>query len=196
MTERKLVLGCIGVLLMGVGCAESAKPPVLPTATDASSREVFYSEYRLTADIGAFSAEWKRSDGSYGWGQLDQLAQQFPESQDVYSRANTRGVVLGSMGAVGGGLVGYTLGYNLTASSDRRWSSGTQAAFYGVGGGLILVSAIIGIAWHNPAVDFADTYNNALRARLGLSARGKKTALTLAPWVPRPLGAGEVGWAF
>jgi hypothetical protein len=52
---------------------------------------------------------------------------------------------------------------------------------------------MITIAWHDPLYDFADTYNNALRARLGFAPLPKKTAFELSPSIPRLLGVGEAG---
>jgi hypothetical protein len=154
-----------------------------------------YSDYELHAEIGAFSATWKRKDGEYGWGQLGDVAKQFPDSSDVYDRANTRGLVLGSIAGVGGGLIGYTLGWNLTAEESRRWSSSTQIAMYSVGGGLIVVSIVAGLAWHNPANDFADVYNRALRRSLG-QPEPPSGSPAASLWVPRPLPSGGYGWRF
>jgi hypothetical protein len=100
---------------------------------------------------------------------------------------------VGLIGGTGGGLVGGTLGYNLTASSDKRMSSGTQVALYSTGGGLILISIIVSAAWHNPAKDFADVYNAALRAQLGLPPAEPQTT---SQWIPRAVGQGRLGWTF
>src|SRR5262249_22104582 len=128
-----------GALAFVTGGMEPARAPVLPSGGNDQARQEVYGPYPLTGDNGLLAATWKRGDGSYTWGQLEQVAEQFPESADVYGRANTRGIVLSSVSAAGGALIGYTLGYNLTAPEDKRWSSGTQAAAYGTGGGLIVL---------------------------------------------------------
>src|SRR3982751_4216881 len=100
-----------GAVPLIVACAEPARPPEFPSGGDARSMEEFYEQYKLKGDIGFWDASWKRGDGEYHWGQLDEVAKQFPESSDVYSRSNTRALVIGGIGAAGGFVVGYTLGW-------------------------------------------------------------------------------------
>jgi hypothetical protein len=97
---------------------------------DAASRRALYDQYHLTEDRGVFSVTWKRADGEYNWGELSEVAKQFPESQDVYDCASTRGLVLGTVAGVVGALIGFTLGYNLSAEEDKRMSTGQQTALY------------------------------------------------------------------
>jgi hypothetical protein len=189
----------IAVILAAGSLAACAKPPatapVFPVGADERGRMAFYEDYRVTADIGAFSATWKRRDGEYAWPQLEHVAQQFPGSADVYSRAGTRDLVLGTGGGIGGGIVGFTLGWNLVAKDDRKMTTGTQIALYSVGGGLILVSLITGLAWHDPKDDFAAVYNRELRAALGLPPEPGRPEKT-SRWIPRHVGAGEYAWTF
>jgi hypothetical protein len=190
------LLGAAGVMF---GCAQPAKAPALPTNADARTRGNFYESYRLRGDLGFFAATWKRSDGEYEWGQLAEVARQFPDSQDVYESANTRSFVLAGAGAVGGGIVGYTFGYNLAVPADQRMSSEAQVALYATGGGIILATLIVEFIWKNPAEDFADVYNRALRHQLGLSAPAafrepggsRRTGFLVAP-----LRDGSFGFRF
>src|SRR5690606_24704365 len=111
------------LLFLACACAKSAKPPDFARATDRASRKALYKKYRLVEKRGTLSLSWKRADGEYSWGQLSQVAEQFPEAEDVYDRATTRATVIGAVAGAGGGLVGYTIGYNLAADSYRRMSS-------------------------------------------------------------------------
>lgn len=185
-----------GVVPLVVACAEPAMPPEFPSGGDARSTEAFYEQYRLKGDIGFWDASWKRGDGDYHWGQLEKLAEQFPESSDVYSRANTRALVIGGIGGTGAFVVGYTLGWNLAAEDSNKWSTGAQVAAYSTGGGLIVISIIMTLAWHNPGEDFADTYNRALRTKLGLPPSPPGASSRAPLWVPRPMGANQIGWTF
>ena len=194
MVVRRWVMW--GVLPLSVACAEPAKPPAFPSGGDARSMEEFYERYRLNEDIGFWDATWKRADGEYHWGQLEKVAEQFPESSDVYTRSNTRALVIGGIGAAGGAVVGYTLGWNLAANESEKWSTGAQVAAYSTGGGLILISVIMTFAWHNPEEDFAEAYNRALRSKLGLPPLPAGPSSRAPLWVPRPVGASEIGWVF
>ena len=198
MNFPKVIL--LALLVIILGCSTPAKPPVLANAKDTPARQALYEQYRLTEDRGFWSHTWSRADGKYEWGQLSDLAAQFPESESIYNRVLTRGLILGSIGGAGGGIVGYTLGYNLTASEGNRMSSNAQIALYATGGGLVLVSALVGLLWPNPADQFAETYNGALRKGLRLDkTRGTIRRLTSErpPWVPVLLtSTGEAGWRF
>jgi hypothetical protein len=172
-------LPALALCLLSGGCVSQATVPTILPAADANARQDFYAKYALQYESGFWSKSWRRADGEYGWGALEDLAKGYPETNDLYGRANTRGIVIGSVAGAGGALVGYTLGYNLTAQESQRWSSGTQAAMYGAGGGLILVAFIIEAAWRNPAEDFATAYNANLRKSLGLPATGVPGATSL-----------------
>ncbi len=179
------------------GCVTQAAAPVVPRNADQAVREQSFEQWKLTYEPGFFAPSWKRADGEYPWGALQDVAKTYPQSDEVYQRAQTRATVLGTIGGVGGGLVGFTLGYNLTAQDDKKFSSGTQVALYSTGGGLILLSLIIGAVWHNPAADFADVYNQSLRRDLGLSAgtRGSNAGSTGLSVLPRVKGDSLV-WSF
>jgi uncharacterized membrane protein YeaQ/YmgE (transglycosylase-associated protein family) len=175
-----------------LGCADQARPPRLPPSGDPG---VFYRTHRLEFDGSGLPIgwTWKRGDGEYEWTELADVAAQFPEAEEVYDRANTRGLVIGAIGGIGGGLIGGTLANSLTANDETRMSGETQAILYGTGGGFIVIMIITAIAWDNPAKEFARVYNEELRRSLGLSVPEQERAGT---WEPHPVGSGQLGWAF
>lgn len=192
--ERRpwIAFACAGLL----GCAEQAPVPKFPIGADEQTRLDLYEQYKLAPDIRVFSWTWKRRDGEYSWNALDDVARQYAESADVYHRANTRGVILGGVSGVGAGIVSGTLVGNLTSPPDRREQSSTQVLLYSVGGGLMVASIIASLAWHNPAYDFADVYNRALRHQLGIPDSSAATATATPTWLPRPIGTEGYGWTF
>ncbi len=184
-------------LALAAGCVDKATVPVVPRSGDSAAREQAYESSKLTYDKGFWSSSWKRADGEYNWGSLENVAKAYPESDEVYGRANSRGLVVGSIAGVGGGLIGYTLGYNLTAQSDKKMSSDAQVALYATGGGIVLLSAIIGAVWHNPMDDFAAVYNRNLRRDLGLPPEPERAAGLRRKLGLRPVVAGDgVGFTF
>lgn len=187
-------MAAIFAMSLAAGCTPH-KAPLVPLVQGGPLNPALYEQYRLTGEVGAFSARWKRADGEYNFGQLDDVAAQFAESDDVYRRAVTRGAVIGIIANTGAATVGFTLGWNLAANDDTKWSSGTQIAAYGVGAGLILTSLAVAFAWHNPAEDFADVYNASLRRHLGLPDPAQSRAAPTSLWVPRPVGNG-FEWRF
>lgn len=78
-----MAVACVGIL----GCAEQAPVPRFPVDANEETRRALYEQYRLVADVGTFSATWRRRDGEYSWDALADVAQQYPESADVYERA-------------------------------------------------------------------------------------------------------------
>jgi hypothetical protein len=184
------------VFLPLVAACAPPKAPLVPLIQGTPMNPAFYDRYRLAGDVGFFSAKWKRADGEYNWVQLDEMAAQFPESADVYRRANARSTVLVIISGTGGAIVGFTLGWNIGANDDTRWSSGTQVALYSVGGGLIVTALIMGLAWHNPAEDFADVYNASLRRHLGLPEPSLPKKQIRNPGMPERPGTSGFGWRF
>jgi len=165
--------------------------PNLPIGADPATRRAFYEHYRFTTDRGFFTTYWRRADGEYSWRSLENVAGQFPDTDALYRRAQTRNTVIGTIAAVGGGVEGFTLGYNLAASNANRMSRNEQIAFYSVGGGLVLVSLVVSLAWHDPADDFSDVYDASLRRALGLDLPpASRARYRMFAWVPEPLGDG------
>lgn len=168
----------------------------MPLVAGGPLSPALYEQYRLTGDVGFFSAKWKRADGEYAFSQLEDVAEQFAESSSVYGRATTRMTVLAAISATGGATAGFTLGWNLTASDEMRWSTGTQAVLYGIGGGLVVASFVTALAWHDPATEFAEVYNAALQRHLGLPEPAGARPGATSIWRPRPLENGGFGWKF
>jgi len=182
-----------------VACVAACAPPKaaeVPTF-GAGQGEAIFNQYQLTGDVGPLGGgKWKRSDGEYQWRQLEEVARQFPESADVYDRANTRNLVLNTAAAAGGSIIGYTFGWNAFASDGERWSTGTQEAAYGAGVGIILATLFAATTWHNPAEELADVYNRALRKQLGLPDSPPTRNKDTPAWVPRTYTAHGIGWTF
>jgi hypothetical protein len=195
--RRGRAAGWVALFAMAwlAGCAPH-KAPLVPLVAGGPLSPALYEQYRLIGDVGFFSAKWKRADGEYSFAQLEDVAEQFAESDDVYGRAATRATILETIGTTGAATVGFTLGFNLAANDETRWSPGAQAALYGVGGGLLAASFVLALVWADPAGEFAEVYNAALRRRLGLpeppNARPEATSI----WKPRPLENGGIGWRF
>lgn len=183
-------------LLAGIAACVPTKAAEVPTHVAGQSPNAVFSQYQLTGNVDFLGGKWKRGDGEFQWAQLEEVARQFPESSDVYDRANTRATVLSTASAAGGLVVGMTFGWNIAASDDERWSSGTQQAAYGLGAGLIVATLFAATVWHNPAEDFADVYNRALRRQLGLPPSSPAPTKDTPAWVPRMNGANGVGWTF
>jgi hypothetical protein len=192
MSQRGAALIAVSALV--AACAPH-KAPLVPLVAGGPLSPALYEQYRLTGDVGFFSAKWKRADGEYAFAQLEDVAEQFPESADLYGRATTRMTILGAIGTTGAATLGFTLGWNVAANDETRWSPGTQAALYGVGGGLIVASFVMALAWRDPAVEFADVYNASLRRHLGLPPPNGAPAGS-SSWKPRRLVGGGFGWTF
>jgi hypothetical protein len=183
-------------LLAGIAACTPPKAPEAPTQIPGQAPEAVFDHYRLTGDVGTLRAKWTRADGEYQWSQLEDVANQFPESADVYMRATSRAIVLNTVAATGGSIVGMTFGRNIVASDDDRWPTGTQEALYGIGAGLILATFIAASAWRNPAEDFAEVYNRALRRQLGLPDAPSAPARGPAAWLPQVDASSRMGWRF
>ncbi|WP_437630266.1 hypothetical protein [Sorangium sp. So ce854] len=195
---RSLVPCCVAILGL-TGCVapqvKQAEVPYVPLDADQAAREAIYEQYKLTADVGAFSALWKRGDGDHSFAALETLSKQYPETDEVYRSAKTRAAWLTVPAAAGGATLGATLGYNLSAPESQRMSSDTQVVMYSIGGGLALLAIVLPLVTHDPAEDFADAYNAALRRDLDLPPRASTGAKAASAWLPRPAGQG-VGWVF
>jgi hypothetical protein len=192
---------CILPLLISTvawGCVSSrVEPAVAPSIlreADLPTRQAQYEKYKLVFVMSEGKGNWARQDGAYTWAALENLAREYPEAQDVYDRASTRATTIVAMSSTGGAIGGFTLGWNTQGSDDNHWSTGTQVALYSVSGALLVASLVALFAWHNPAADFADTYNSALRRDLRLP----ETQAELRPprLAPRALESGEIGWSF
>jgi hypothetical protein len=103
----------------------------------------------------------------------------YPETREIKHRVEQRRLVIGIIGGTGGGILGGTLGYELTATDRQQLSTSTQITLYSIGGALVLTGVIMQVAWHDPAEDLADAYNAALARDLGI-------APTSGPVAPPP----------
>jgi hypothetical protein len=178
-----------------VGCApqiKQAEPAHATKGATSAEDERTYARTSLKRDGG----KWVRSDGSYPFGALTLVAQEFPESEAVYQQARSRAQLLGIPAALGGGLIGATFGWNIAGAKETHMSTNTQIALYATGAGLAALAIVLSVATHNPADDFADVYDASLRRRLGLPpVEAARDAKTTVSWTPRPTAQG-LGWVF
>jgi hypothetical protein len=157
-------------------------------------RETLYRKYELSFS-STDGAKWTRGDGTYPFVALQEVAEQFPETREVYERSQRGPIVATGFQSAGAALVGATLGWNLAASAESEMSTGAQVALYSSGAGLIAIGVILALAWHDPALDFADVYNAELRKRLNLSGSSAQNPEVRSVLVPR-LGANGAFWSF
>src|SRR5947209_1716446 len=167
--RSSFVFALVPLLGLVTGCVERAAVPPVRQAVDAPSRQRVYEDYRLTYDRGIFGESWVRRDGSYNLPELENVIEAYPETRDVKHRIEGRRLAIGTVGGVGAGIVGFTLGFNLFGHEQDRMSSSTQVALYVTGGSLMLASIVMEIAWRDPAADLADVYNRSLANDLGLA---------------------------
>lgn len=159
------------LFVMVVGCVPAQAPrPTIVRDADPCAKQHTYDAYQLTFHDGTFSPKWSRGDGEYDFGSLNDVFDSYPGSHEIKDRVKTRSSVIGGISGAGGFLVGFTLGYNLSASDATRMSTGTQTALYATGGGLLVTALVTALLWHNPADQLAPAYNAGLHDDLSPGA--------------------------
>jgi hypothetical protein len=151
------------------GCIERATVPPVRQGVDPASRQRIYEDYKLAYDKTFFTENWARKDGEHNLAELEDVVGAYQETRELRGRIQSRRLAIGTVSGVGAGIVGFTLGWNLTADQQTKMSTSTQTALYVTGGALILTSIVIQAAWRDPAEDLADVYNHAHAADLGLA---------------------------
>jgi hypothetical protein len=170
------------------GCPAAAVRPVVDRAASPEVRMIRYDGARLAFNNSYFLPKWSRDDGAYGLGQLDDVLNAYPESRDARSRVLRTGMLIGAIAGVGGALIGYPLGYNLSAPRSRQLSTGVQAAMYGTGAGLAALAIVLSATWGMSVQrDLAPAYNDALREDFDLAG---PPAATPKPTDPAPPAGG------
>jgi hypothetical protein len=172
MVSRAVLLS----LVASAGCVHQASRPSLTREATQDERRREFDANKLVFHDGFLAPKFERKDGSFVFGQLEDVVSTYPRSEDVYHRAKVRAAVLGGLGGLGGGIVGATLGYNLAAPSNQRMSRNAQIGSYATGGGLVVTAIILTLLWHNPIEDLAPEYNDSLSKDLGLSAPSASAA--------------------
>jgi hypothetical protein len=166
MVSRAVLLS----LVASAGCVHQAQRPNLTREATQDERRREYDANKLVFHEGFLAPKFERADGSFVFGQLEEVVSAYPRSEDVYRSAKIRAGVLGGLSGLGGALIGGTLGYNLAAPSNQRMSRNTQIASYATGGGLVVTAILLTLLWHNPIEDLAPEYNDSLSKDLKLSA--------------------------
>jgi hypothetical protein len=164
------------------GCAlQQAPRPKAAEHFDPGARARAYEDYKLVYESSVWVPKWKRADGEYIFGRLDDVLDAYPQTRALKQRTRTRATVIGSLAGVAGGVAGFTLGYNLSVPESQRMSSGAQAALYATSGGLLVGAIVLGLLWPNPIDEIADTYNDSLRRDLLGAGPTALRGLLLAP---------------
>jgi hypothetical protein len=153
------------VLVMGCVPAQAPRPTIARDA-DPCAKQHTYDAYQLSFHDGTFSPTWSRGDGEHDFRSLNDVFESYPGSHEIKDRVKTRTSVIGALSGAGGFLVGFTLGYNLSAPEGTRMSTSSQAALYASGGGLLLAALVTALLWHNPADQLAPAYNAGLHEDL------------------------------
>jgi hypothetical protein len=164
-TSKTLLL----LFLFSWGCGtQMAAAPTIPSNANNVKKRQLYMDYRLSGSGDWFGGwKWTRKDGTYEFGGIENLAAISRETQDIYDASEDRSTALSVVSGIGGFIIGFTLGYNLTASGENTMPEGTQVGLYAAGGGLFALSLFLGAVWSDPCEDFALAYNLALLEKLG-----------------------------
>jgi hypothetical protein len=164
----------IQLLLVAValaGCTKHASIPQLPTTPDLAARESAYADAELHYDGGFWGHHWQRADGRYNIDGISPAVDQYPSSKAARKTARNRGIVVGLIGGVGGGLIGLAVGDQLFAQPEEQYSHETRVMLYGGGAALIVVGVLLDQTWAKDAYsEIATSYNEELRRDLALPA--------------------------
>jgi hypothetical protein len=159
----------VSVMVMGCVPAQAPRPTIVRDA-DPCTRQHTYDANQLTFNDSTWSPKWSRGDGEYALASLNDVFDSYPQSREVKDRVKTRSNVIGVIGGAGGFLVGFTLGFNVSASDANRMSTSTQTALYATGGGLLVTALVTALLWPNPANQLAPAYNAGLHDDLSPGA--------------------------
>ena len=164
--SRPIALSC---LLAVVACHHSAVPPRIVRDADPAEREAVFTANRLTFEGGFWTRVWRRADGAYAYPQIITAVDVYPSSKAARKTAQRRSVVTCVLAAVGGTIVGTTLGNQLFAPPEDRYDDRTRNMLYVVGGGTMLLGIVLDQTWAKAAYrDIATRYNEELRRDLAL----------------------------
>jgi hypothetical protein len=163
----RTLLALLPLTLLGCGGRHASLPPISP-GLDPAQRQALYTDYKLDYEKGFWAPHWKRKDGEYNYGELDNVYDAYPETRDKKSSAVARGAVIAGIGAAGAGLAGFDAGYNLAVPEQHRMSGPVLGATLGAAGGLVVIAVIVAIATDNPIDSIHTEYNRALGHQLGV----------------------------
>jgi hypothetical protein len=154
------------LLLITFGCSQATLPPVR-TDADPETRQKTYEQWKLEFNDSIWLPKWKRNDGAYMVNQLERVANEYTTTQQIYSDAQNRMLVINLIAGLGGGVMGYAIGDRFV-SEDRQLSDTTQNTLLGIGIGLTVTSLVTMLIWDDPMETFAPAYNAQLKAALNL----------------------------
>jgi hypothetical protein len=158
--------------LLATGCTSSlARPPQIPENADLPTREAIYKRYHLVQTTTGASINFRRGNAEYSFGEMQAVAETYPESADKFHASQLRATGLATMAGLGAFIIGFTVGWAIKAPPSKQLSTATQVALYSSGGALLLTPLVIVAATHDPGDDVADAYNERLRRELSLPAQ-------------------------
>jgi hypothetical protein len=150
-------------------CGHHASQPQVPRGADVATREAVYEAYELTYVDRLGSRSWRRADGTYSLRTIESATSRYPVSRDAHASMRQRSLIVSLVAATGGGLIGFTAGYQLSAPEPERMSNRSAYTLVGVGVLFIGVGLVLDRTWARDAArDMAATYNAALRHHLEL----------------------------
>jgi hypothetical protein len=170
-------------------CAPKLAPrPTFSAEASAEERQRAYGDWSLR------HAGWEaleRKDGKWNVDQLRDVLGEDEPSKQAAAKVRRRRLVVMMLAGIGGGLAGATLGTNLAAPEEERWSTGLQVGMYATAGGLVILAIVLQGTWvASAAGEVAVTYNESLRRRLSLPPEPRASG-----GAPAVVGVGHL-WRF
>lgn len=168
-TSLPIVTPALVVAALATACGRSATQPQTPRDADLATRESIYAAHELTYVDSWFTRKWRRADGEYDLRRIESAVAAYPASREAHETAKTRALAVSLVGGLGGGIVGFTAGYQLGVAEDERMSDKAMYTMLGAGAVLVLIGVTLDRTWvRDAAKELAATYNADLRNDLAL----------------------------
>ena len=167
----KLSVALVVPFIASAACGHAATRPSIPRDADPATREAVYAEHELTYVDRLGSRSFRRADGTYSLRNVEGLATGYPESREAYESVKGRSLAISLLGGLGGGIIGFTAGLQLTRPEDESARISTRAALtlYGAGATLVILGVVLDRTWAREAAkEMAARYNQGRRRDLGL----------------------------
>ncbi|HUQ02124.1 MAG TPA: hypothetical protein VM261_06480 [Kofleriaceae bacterium] len=164
-----LAAAVVTVVISTTACGHNATQPQAPRGADLATREALYDASELTYVDRLGSRSWRRADGTYSLRTIESAVARYPDSREAHATVRQRSLAVSLIAGTGGGLVGFTAGYQLSAPERERMSNRAAYTLLGAGVVFIGVGLVLDRTWARDAArDMAATYNAALRRDLEL----------------------------
>jgi hypothetical protein len=180
-------------VVTATGCAvvpgpTPGRPRVSWRSQDVAVRQRVYDEFRLEVRRCRGGASLARSDGVYTHDQLRQVLSEYPRSRALSEAADWRIRILLNAGIAGVVALGAAGGDHLFSAVDGgsgRLGGDGRIALYTAGAALVGAALVGAWLWRDPVPDIPATYNDELRADLGLDGADMAGATAVAATCPR-----------